>query len=695
MLVTEFLDKNDILWEPIGLQKKIPTMIGNYKPDPNDYKLALEIIKERQQTPSEYIAIFTDKIAQYDIDIPDYKEPKLEHLPYFKSISKGLPHYFLKIKDKSLSRHNPKGGDLLTGQWSYCLRKNIVYNSENEIKEFSVSDFEERISINKFNSVIKKLKERVDEFDYDTWLRICFGIFNTATENLYKEPKNYVTKFCCDGKQYDEKAKNTIENLVYQQNGVKFGTIYDIANPETKIEKKDTAPKQRKKKVVVLKTEFPDYEEWKIEWEKHVFSVKARNTVCHDLYKDSQLIEEKYNPKTCYFIQDNNFTELAQETYFINENGDRASCCLKWNLDPNKREYFDFTFAPYPFFEKLNYSYYNTWKDYEMSNYVPKKFVNAEHCVRVYIDLKMHLSKRDLKVLDFLVQHDAHQVQFPGEKKGVGICIFGDSGTAKGTESELKKALFGTEYVLQTCDITQVTGQFTANLSRKLIVILDEAVPKNMFEKDGPLKHIMTEPTTKIERKGKDAVFENSFASLLVTTNSETPVKITNSDRRWVVLSPEIYKPPMYDEYPKNIFELIRDKDCIKCVFDYLKSIKVKYRNIQEWQINRPINEDYKELKDACAPTLVQFLIHYINNNFLDKEEFEIMQETLFIEFKEFTSENLKFETPLATFTRKISKIEGIVKTKIRAKNSTKVKYTINRELFNNYMKTKNYSILE
>ncbi len=685
MNITDFLDKNGILWEPIGLNKKVPTKIDNYKPDPTDHKLAKEVIINRQKVPSEYIAIFTNEVAQYDIDIENYNVPeKFNDLPYFKSVSKRLPHYFCKISDSVNDRHCPVGGDLLCGQWSYCKRNEIVYGHENTIKTFKLDDFEKRISINKFNAVLKKLKSGVDNYDYDTWLKVCFGIYNTAVENLYKDPISYVTEFSKDGKLYDEKAINTINSLVYRQDGIKFGTLIEIIEEkESKVSKKTSKNKE------VYMGESDEYEEWKVEWEKHVFSCKQRYLVCHDLYKDDHIVEETYGSNS-YFINDNNFVQLATRKYKTGE-GTQENCAKRWNLDPNKREYMDYNFAPYPFIQNNNYKYYNTWKDFELVNYEPVQELDIKHCVSVYNDFIMHLSSNDNSVFDYLVQMDAHTAQFPGQKPGVCLVICGSSGTGKGTVFLLKKAIFGTEYVFQTSDISQVLGQFTGAISKKLVVVLDEAVPKNMFEKDGPLKSLITEPFVKIERKGKDSIQENSFVRICITTNSDNVVRVSNSDRRMVVISPKIYVPKVYDKFPHDIFELINSKDSCKAVFDHLRKVKVKYNNVQQWQFNRPITEEYEEMREASIPTHIQFLINFVNTHEADKLEFSITQTSLYEYFKAYVADNSKYELSYMAFCRKMKKIESLHFRKIRTGTNTEGSYLINKLLFNSEMIKLNY----
>jgi len=675
--ITDFLDRHGILWEPINLYNKSPTKIGDFKPDPTDYNLDPSVLKERQKIQSVFIAIFTNQIAQVDIDAPGFKAKKLENGPYYTSITKKLPHYFVKVTGTTNKRSEILGGDLLTGQWAYCLRDTLVYNSDKSISQFSIHDFEKRVSFQEFKRTVKKLKENIDFYSYSDWIRICYGIYNTAHENIYKDPYWFVHDFSSSGSKYDDKAKQIIDSIQYDPEGVKYPTLLSSIKKDSQknTENADNAM---------------DYSEWKELWEQHVFSVKIRNTVCHDLYKDVVGIVQQSYGSTAYFINDNNFLSLAIAKCSDNY---KETCVRRWNVDPSKREYMDFEFSPYPYSNGTNYEYYNTWNDFKFVNYVSTKELNVDHCIKVYQDFKMHLAKHDQVVYDYLLQIDAHLAQFPGEKIGVAIVINGNSGTGKGTESLLKESIFGKEYVYQTSDISQVLGQFTSSISRKLVIILDEAVPKNMFEKDGPLKHLITEPNVKIEKKGHDSYLENSFCRVIITSNNDNVVKISNSDRRMFVICPDIYDPEQYDEYPNNIFQLARDPDACKIVFDYLRSVPVKYRDIAAWQINRPITREYEEIRENCIPTFIRFLIQFVRDYEPEKFVFTIRQHELYEHFKAYTSDNSKFGLPFMTFCHKVKKLQSIETMKTKSGKTTVVFYKIQKTAFENEITRLNYTV--
>lgn len=435
------------------------------------------------------------------------------------------------------------------------------------------------------------------------------------------------------------------------------------------------------------------YQDWKKNWEQNVFSLVVRKSITHDLYEDPYMQEVDFN-SPFVFNHDNNFIDMTNEK--IN-NGKKDVYCLDiWKKDSKKREYFDLLFAPPPFQVSQGLKYYNTWKNYTLENYetVDKK-IDVEHCVKVFTDYMFHMSKENSSVFDYLIQYLSHMAQFPGEKPGVSPVFIGDSGTGKGTFAEIMNSLFGNENIFNTSDIKTVLGQFTSNISKKLILILDEAVSKEMFEKDGPLKYLITEPKTKIERKGKDAYNENSFCRVFIFSNSENVVKISNSDRRMMVVSPKIYVKPEYDNFPSNIFELIRSKDCCKIVFDYLKTVDVKYRNIQEWQSNRPKTEDYEEMRQHNIPTIIKFLTFYIRTKCPEQPSIEVSQKVLYDNFAEYAGDNDKYRLNRDTFNKRMTKFESITRRRSQSSGDSVVFYCINKMNFLEEMRKTNQHINE
>lgn len=147
MDIVTYLNENNIHWMPIHLEiKKVKgknrKYLRSYKEDgkmPSYTELADKTIIENRQSwidSYEYIWIDTRIINQIDVD--GEIDPKLD-TPYFQSITKKSPHYFIKgFYGFSKKRSPTKWEDveLLSGQGSYAHKSCKVFDSEKNIKDY-------------------------------------------------------------------------------------------------------------------------------------------------------------------------------------------------------------------------------------------------------------------------------------------------------------------------------------------------------------------------------------------------------------------------------------------------------------------------------------------------------------------------------------------------------------------------------
>jgi putative DNA primase/helicase len=216
MIGLEFLKIHNILWFPVnvkvidGEKHFLPYdeegVRPNYSKDFNN----LELIKKRQAyTGYDTIAIDTHIVQQIDIDSEEAHEMYKSDAPCYKSVRKGLPHYFFKLKNNT--EHKPrfkvldihKDIDVLNGQFSFASRDFVVENSENEIQEFIIPHPDDT---HKHNDKTLIKTDSIDELldiidveyidDYESWYRIGASLYNCGYpvevfDNFSKRSKNY------------------------------------------------------------------------------------------------------------------------------------------------------------------------------------------------------------------------------------------------------------------------------------------------------------------------------------------------------------------------------------------------------------------------------------------------------------------------------------------------------------------------
>jgi hypothetical protein len=232
MKVVDYLDKHNILWQPVQIiwenGKKRTVGFGNsFIPKTNDPKKLTreEIISRRNKVPEfTHIAIHTNEVNQFDIDVPGYEQEQLKNAPYFKSVSKRLKHYFVKVEGAKQESYEVRGGDLLTGKWSFCRYDEIMINENNDIPALKLSEFQQREK-SKLYEIITDLSNIT--FDYNEWISLCMAILNSATEDCIsrEDANDLMIKFSEKDPKFDDNAINKITELKYDPKGLKMASI--------------------------------------------------------------------------------------------------------------------------------------------------------------------------------------------------------------------------------------------------------------------------------------------------------------------------------------------------------------------------------------------------------------------------------------------------------------------------------------
>ncbi len=403
------------------------------------------------------------------------------------------------------------------------------------------------------------------------------------------------------------------------------------------------------------------YIEWKEDWEKHHFyMLQNKGEIVSDFYEDLHIYSSPVFVISKYMYNTRDFPNFDEALF------------KRWAQDPKKRTYYKFDFHPYP--SVCPDDCYNTWKGFAR-DLIPDANDSDERkneVWEIYKEFYSHLASGDEALVDYMIQYDAHVLQYPGIKPGVCTVFTGEQGSGKGTWALLHEGLIGREYFAMYSDIDMVVGKFTSGLSRKLIIVLDEAISFQMFEKSNALKSLITETTHKIERKGQDAFTEHSYIRFVTNTNDENPVKVSNTDRRHIIIKttkiPEALAVKMY--------KLLGSDSDLQTLFRLLKEIEVKYITLNEWQHNRPITKAYKELKSNCGPTYYSFLHKFVSDR--DQETLNFVENgKLMAAYQMFCTRELKTAIPTNTFFKKIAEVDGVTKPRTnakRGKNIDKVK---------------------
>lgn len=283
--ILEFCEIFEIKWQPINLQfnsdtnKKILLKCNckdgySYMPQPDDFTknlISTKKLKKRQSyiNEFEYIAIDTTNFYHIDVDDENYMD-KINYLlkicPYFLSSTKKLPHIIYKSKEKYskckcetiYKYHNGEiyinPIEILSGQWSYCNKNELVLNLVDNIPELNIDfikndnhktkkNIDSKSNILKNNEIednfeldknkmefIKKLEicykpSRIEI--YDDWLNLLFAYKNELGNYGYELFDN-LSKQVINKKKYNKDENFKIWNNAEIRTYGKRKTLYHI-----------------------------------------------------------------------------------------------------------------------------------------------------------------------------------------------------------------------------------------------------------------------------------------------------------------------------------------------------------------------------------------------------------------------------------------------------------------------------------
>ena len=190
---------------------------------------------------------------------------------------------------------------------------------------------------------------------------------------------------------------------------------------------------------------------------------------------------------------------------------------------------------------------------------------------------------------NYLLNYIAHIVQKPEERPDVAIVLFGhQKGTGKDTfHVLLGRILKGNGYVPLSHE--SLFGRFNKQLESALIGSAEELVFGGSHKEDSALKRVITMDKHTIERKGFEPYTINNYLRLIITSNSNQPVRATDGERRFFALKPNIKRKNDYD-YWTELYNNFNPKH----LMNYLLTVDISEFNPRKI----PLSENLQEIID-------------------------------------------------------------------------------------------------
>jgi len=303
-------------------------------------------------------------------------------------------------------------------------------------------------------------------------------------------------------------------------------------------------------------------------------------------------IHFKLRSPPCFIaLSDGSLDQLSRADILQNEEnntlGEGDPFIKRWLTDPQMKEYNRIVFAPK---QDPPDGCFNIWKGFK--NQPVAGDYSAFHEV-----LRL-LSNGDPKVFDYIENYVAHIIQKPHIKTKVAIVISGEEGIGKDTYWDKVGAILGEYFFNTSTPENNVFSKFNSAIARILLIKFEEANFQTNKNNADQLKRIITCEKENIEKKGKDVLTLDSFVNIVMTTNHEIPVILSETDRRYVLIKASSEKRGDF-AFWKRIHEELAKPETLSAYHHYLLT-----RDISAFCpfSDRPITAYYNDVKQSFIP---------------------------------------------------------------------------------------------
>lgn len=417
------------------------------------------------------------------------------------------------------------------------------------------------------------------------------------------------------------------------------------------------------------------YDSIKEEFEKNHF--KLMNPISYaTIDKDESLILRK---KTDFF---NAYENILYEKSKLTERGEEfkeTSFLNDWFRDNKNRTYKKIVFLPRL---KTDDDVYNSFKCFEVENKIStnKNLSNSSIYNHLY-----NLCGRDDKIFKYVLMVLSRKVKEPTKLSNVALIFRSVEGVGKDLFFNwFGNKILGSRFYINTSDVNAIYGKFNTSIEDKIVIVLNEAKGKNNYEIDNRIKDNITNKINRIEHKGLNAYEQNNCIQFIYLTNSDNPVKIDPTDRRFVAI--DCYNELANNkEYIDDIISEMESGDYDKVFFEFLMNMK---SDNYDFTNNRPITDFFNDLREINIPCVARYLENLLFLRCENQTENTFKSIELLLGFNLFCQDNnFKNEMNMTRFGLEIKKYKSIIKKRGKKGNI----YTFNYEELKQELISKKY----
>lgn len=346
---------------------------------------------------------------------------------------------------------------------------------------------------------------------------------------------------------------------------------------------------------------------------------------------------------------------------------------------------------------------YNLFKGFKAENYEP---INDVEKINKLIEPIIY----QLKIIaqehyEFILTYFAFILQYPHKKTQVNIITSGKDGTGKSMMFDyFREHILGDDVSIQTEDTDNIFGKFSNFHVKRLFLQIDEICTEDFSKKNvEKLKNITTSKTIKYEKKGFDPININNYVNIVMTTNNDFTIPISQTDRRNVFF--KSLDTHLGDkDYWKQLHQHLEKQEVARAFYEYLmnydlSALAPNWSEGAGLQFCRPNTEYNKEIKLMCLPYIYRFLsaltcytdeYSEVDNTY-NENDYIYIRAMRFYKLYEEWFKNCNFSCKIITPTKFFMDIKNINEDKAieKKKGRDNNYYLINKTLLKDYLVSK------
>jgi hypothetical protein len=291
----------------------------------------------------------------------------------------------------------------------------------------------------------------------------------------------------------------------------------------------------------------------------------------------------------------------------------------KWLKDPKRRMVSELVYKKPEDCEPHEASLFSGFAYQQMQGEDPT-------AVALFMDILRACCGDDEDVTDYVLRYFAHCIQQPFEVAGTAI-IFSSHihGTGKDTLVNTMRRIIG-RHSQWYGDEVQFFDSHDTGKEGAILIHLEEACARANKSKASRLKSMITGEVQTMNPKGVRAYTVPNVARIVMTTNEADPVKLEDSDRRYLIVNPSSRLHAKGLSWWASIQEQLKSPAFLHTVGKMLEAINLSGWNTRMLPMTK-VKEDLLEFSKPNEQLFLEALQH-------DKPETELYALDIYSEYK-------------------------------------------------------------